>query len=57
MHPWQGKLQKLFWRGKDRGHPKGVDVWSDIPNRFPRFELAIISNAHPEIIDAKFTEI
>lgn len=53
-HPWETKINKVFWRGMDSGDNKYVDnVWADIANYYPRVYLVKLSGEHPHLIDAK----
>lgn len=53
-HPWQEKIDKIFWRGWPSG---SGDNKSQEQNRFgifPRISLVMLSALYPDLIDARF---
>ncbi len=51
-HPWTSKLDLAFWRGATTGGPHTIENYQN----HVRFKLVELARAHPEWIDAAFTE-
>jgi hypothetical protein len=49
--PWDTKEDLAFWRGGTSGGVYTDSNWTS----FPRVKLTLISSAHPELLDAKFS--
>lgn len=52
-HPWEKKIDKVFWRGNTTGdfHIYTVDNFS----KLPRLTISILSKLYPDLIDAQFS--
>lgn len=51
--PWDSKVQKAFWRGSTTGGQYTKQNW----HTFPRTQLALFSLQHPDLLDAKITQV
>ncbi len=52
-YPWDQKTKKVFWRGVTTGGMNELDTWF----KLPRALLVLESFNHPNVIDAKFTQV
>ncbi len=52
-YPWQKKRDVVFWRGSTTGGIYGMDNYL----QFPRVKLVALSSAHPDWLDAGFTNL
>ncbi|MCH9631584.1 MAG: hypothetical protein S4CHLAM37_16080 [Chlamydiia bacterium] len=52
-YPFDQKIEKVFWRGTSTGGHYTEQNW----NTFPRAIAALTSNSHPDLVDAKLTNL
>lgn len=50
--PWQARIDKAYWRGTDTGAFRYREF-----TQAPRVKLAQLSEAHPDLVDAKITQV
>ena len=53
LYPSHKKVDKAFWRGSTTGGAFTVSNWRE----YPRSQLVLFSKKHPELVDAKYTNI
>lgn len=53
LYPWDCKVNRLFFRGKDTGIHEDYARWQD----YPRPRLVALSAKYPKLIDAKFNDL
>lgn len=52
-YPFEEKISKAFWRGSTTGGCYTLSNWRE----HPRSKLVLFSQEHPDILDAKFTNV
>ncbi|MEK6733898.1 MAG: glycosyl transferase family 90 [Pseudomonadota bacterium] len=53
QHPWEQKIEKIFWRGMTTGDFHDYTIANF--NKLPRLTASVLSKLYPNLIDSEFT--